>query len=61
MFTDITRPLLLNARATKVGSLPFFSQNQLPWQRPFDFEKEAQIDNLQAKLFHSMKRLPKSV
>jgi len=23
-----------NARATKVGSLPFFSQNWLPWQRP---------------------------
>ena len=30
---------LLNARATKVGSLPFFSQNQLPWQRPLRYQK----------------------
>jgi len=26
--------LFLNARATKVGSLPFFAQNRSPWQRP---------------------------
>jgi len=30
----------LNARATKVGSLPFFAQNRLPWQRPLTYRKK---------------------
>jgi len=30
----------LNARATKVRSLPFFSQNRLPWQRPLRHQKK---------------------
>jgi len=29
----------LNARATNVRSLPFFSQNRLPWQRPLRYRK----------------------
>jgi len=29
----------LNARATKVGILPFFAQNRLPWQRPLRYRK----------------------
>jgi len=29
----------LNARATKVGSVPFFSQNRLPWQRSLRYQK----------------------
>jgi len=32
----------LNARATKVGSLPFFAHNWLPWQRPDISEKRGQ-------------------
>ena len=30
----------LNARATKVQSLPFFSQNRLPWQCPLRYRKK---------------------
>jgi len=30
----------LNARVTKVRSLPFFSQNWLPWQHPWDIGKK---------------------
>jgi len=30
----------LNARAMKVRSLPFFSQNWLPWQRPLRYRKK---------------------
>jgi len=29
----------LNARATKVGSLPILAQNWLPWQRPTRYRK----------------------
>jgi len=29
----------LNARATKVRSLPFFLENWLPWQRPLKYQK----------------------
>jgi len=29
----------LNARATKVRSLPFFAHNWLPWQRPLRYRK----------------------
>ena len=29
----------LNARATKVWSLPFFAQNWLPWLRPLRYRK----------------------
>jgi len=31
----------LNARATKVGSLTFFSQNWLPWQHSLRYRKES--------------------
>jgi len=31
--------LFLNAIATKVWSLPYFSQNWLPWQRPLKYQK----------------------
>jgi len=31
----------LNARATKVPSLPFFSQNRLPWQLPLRYRKNS--------------------
>jgi len=31
--------LFLNARATKVRSLSFFSQNWLPWQRPLRYQQ----------------------
>jgi len=31
--------LFLNASATNVVSLPFFSQNRLPWQRPLRYQK----------------------
>jgi len=30
----------LNARVTKVRSLPFFAQNRLPWQRPLRYRKK---------------------
>jgi len=30
----------LNARVTKMGSLPFFAQNRLPWQHPLRFQKK---------------------
>jgi len=30
----------LNARATKVGSLPFFLLNRLPWQHPLRYPKK---------------------
>jgi len=30
----------LNARATKARSLPFFTQNWLPWQRPLRYRKK---------------------
>ena len=33
----------MNARATKVQSLPFFSQNRLPWQRPLRYQKRSPV------------------
>jgi len=36
----------VNAIATKVQSLPFFSQNQLPWQRPEISKKDVQINHM---------------
>jgi len=51
----------LNARATKVQSLPFFTKSVAIASSLEISKKEVQIDHLQAKRFHSVKRLRKLV
>jgi len=48
----------LNARATKVRSLPFFSQKLVAMATSLEIsEKEVQVIHLHPERFHSVKRL----
>jgi len=44
----------LNARATKLRSLPFFSQNWLPWQCPWGIGKRGPDRSSAPKRFYSV-------
>ena len=49
----------LNARATKVQCLPFFSQNQLRWQRPSRYQKRGPDRSSTPKTFSFGEKIAK--